>query len=170
MKQALFLLATACILSSCSRTVEVSSFEECKNAGYNVYETYPMQCRTPDGLVFAQVINQDSSAAAYESDHLVLFNVEAGEVLTSRIITGKARLLFFEGTFPVTVYNDTMTPVVETVATAQSDWMTEDWVNFTIDLQLPENLQGRGIIEFKRDNPSGDPANDVVIPVPVLFQ
>jgi FKBP-type peptidyl-prolyl cis-trans isomerase len=31
---------------------KISSFEECKNAGYPVMESYPEQCRTPDGRNF----------------------------------------------------------------------------------------------------------------------
>jgi len=33
-------------------TGEISSFEECKKAGFLVIETYPEQCETPDGIVF----------------------------------------------------------------------------------------------------------------------
>ena len=30
----------------------ISTFEECKAAGYPILESYPMQCRTPDGRIF----------------------------------------------------------------------------------------------------------------------
>ena len=32
----------------------VSSFEECANAGYPILESYPAQCRTPEGAIFIQ--------------------------------------------------------------------------------------------------------------------
>ncbi len=34
----------------------ITSFEECKSAGYPVMESYPEQCRTPDGVLFVQEI------------------------------------------------------------------------------------------------------------------
>lgn len=36
---------------------EVTSFEECKAAGYPIMETYPEQCTTPDGRVFVAAQN-----------------------------------------------------------------------------------------------------------------
>ncbi len=40
---------------------KISSFEECKNAGYPVMESYPEQCKTPDGRNFinTQQVNMD---------------------------------------------------------------------------------------------------------------
>lgn len=35
----------------------VTNFEECKNAGYPVMESYPEQCRTPDGRNFVNTIS-----------------------------------------------------------------------------------------------------------------
>jgi len=34
----------------------ISSFEECVEAGYPVMESYPRQCRTPDGRTFVEEI------------------------------------------------------------------------------------------------------------------
>jgi len=35
---------------------EVSNFKECEQAGYPVMESYPRQCRTPDGRLFVEEI------------------------------------------------------------------------------------------------------------------
>lgn len=35
---------------------EISSFEECVKAGYPILETYPRQCKAPDGRVFSEKI------------------------------------------------------------------------------------------------------------------
>lgn len=32
----------------------VQSFESCEREGYAILETYPRQCRTPDGRVFSE--------------------------------------------------------------------------------------------------------------------
>ena len=43
--------------NSCvSTTPSIASFEECVAAGYPVMETYPRQCRTPDGRNFVEEI------------------------------------------------------------------------------------------------------------------
>ena len=34
------------------RALSVQSFEDCALAGYPILETYPEQCRTPDGRLF----------------------------------------------------------------------------------------------------------------------
>jgi len=35
---------------------EITNFEECANAGYPIMESYPRQCRTPDGQTFTEVV------------------------------------------------------------------------------------------------------------------
>lgn len=40
---------------------DIDNFEECAAAGYPVMESYPEQCRTPDGRLFVRVIDQPSS-------------------------------------------------------------------------------------------------------------
>ncbi|MBN2095528.1 MAG: hypothetical protein JW727_05750 [Candidatus Aenigmarchaeota archaeon] len=45
----------------------ISSFEECVAAGYPVLESYPRQCRTPDGQVFVEEIEDPLKAACIEA-------------------------------------------------------------------------------------------------------
>lgn len=35
---------------------KISSFEDCVNAGYPIMESYPRQCKTPDGRTFTEII------------------------------------------------------------------------------------------------------------------
>lgn len=42
----------------------ISSFEECLNAGYPVLESYPRQCKTPDGLSFVEEIKSAAISPA----------------------------------------------------------------------------------------------------------
>ncbi|MCE9644082.1 hypothetical protein K8Q93_02500 [Candidatus Parcubacteria bacterium] len=39
-------------------TKEITTFEECAAAGYPIMESYPEQCRTPDGKTFARFTQQ----------------------------------------------------------------------------------------------------------------
>jgi hypothetical protein len=52
-------------------TVDINSFEECIAAGYPVMESYPLQCRTPDGMTFVEELDEpikppDTEAPAEE--------------------------------------------------------------------------------------------------------
>jgi hypothetical protein len=44
-------------------THTIDSFEECARAGYPILESYPRQCRTPDGKSFAERIETSATAA-----------------------------------------------------------------------------------------------------------
>ncbi len=109
-----------------------------------------------------------------ESDLIRVTAPASQSVITSPItITGMARgTWFFEGSFPVSIVNWDGLIVGEGVATAQGEWMTEDFVPFTasiaytIDQETPYN---RGAIILRKDNPSGLPENDDSMEVPVMF-
>jgi len=34
------------------KILDITNFDECKSAGYPIMESYPEQCRTPDGRLF----------------------------------------------------------------------------------------------------------------------
>lgn len=40
------------------RILSITTFEECASAGYPIMESYPEQCRTPDGRVFVNESQQ----------------------------------------------------------------------------------------------------------------
>ncbi len=40
---------------------DINSFEECATAGYPIMETYPEQCRTPDGRIFVRELQPEGS-------------------------------------------------------------------------------------------------------------
>jgi hypothetical protein len=66
-----FVLPIAFIMG-CTQLAEIDSFEKCADAGNPVAESYPRQCRTPDGRTFtegmtyeeAEAIAQDSVCTA----------------------------------------------------------------------------------------------------------
>lgn len=39
-----------------AKALLVTNFEECKALGYPVMETYPEQCKTPDGRLFISAV------------------------------------------------------------------------------------------------------------------
>lgn len=97
-----------------------------------------------------------------------------GSTVTNPVkVTGKARgAWFFEGSFPVVVVNWDGLIIGEGVATAEGEWMTEDFVPFsgTIFYTLaPGTPYDRGALIFKKDNPSGLPEHDDAREVPIFF-
>jgi len=50
-----------------NKVLSVNSFEDCVAAGYPVAESYPEQCRTPDGRVFVQSIEAASSSTSIDA-------------------------------------------------------------------------------------------------------
>lgn len=44
------------LLTSSKSSIKITNFEECITAGYPIQESYPRQCRAPDGQVFIEEI------------------------------------------------------------------------------------------------------------------
>ena len=54
-------------------------------------------------------------------------------------------------------------------AKAQGDWQTQDFVNFSVNLNFNLPKGTKGSIRFENDNPSGLPQNQKVFVMPVIF-
>ncbi len=76
---------------------------------------------------------------------------------------------FFEASFPIKFLDDDGNVIKIAIATAQSDWMTEDFVPFTSRVDFSVGGSVRGKVVFQKDNPSGLPENDYSYSVPVVF-
>ena len=91
-------------------------------------------------------------------------------------ITGQARgPWYFEASFPVVLTDWDGKIIAEGHAQAQGDWMTTEFVPFTATLTFATPTAGdpaknRGTLILKKDNPSGLPANDKALEVPVEFK
>lgn len=89
------------------------------------------------------------------------------------VIKGAARgTWFFEGSFPVILTDWDGRIIAESFATAESDWMTTDFVNFSAELPFeePEAVSNRGSLILKKDNPSGLPEHDDALEITVFFE
>lgn len=131
----------------------------------------------------------DSGAAAEVSDTLSLTTLSGDpdlvrllaphpdEVMTSPLVVrGLARgPWFFEGSFPMTLTNWDGLIIAEGIATAQGEWMTEDFVPFegTLTFETPEDIgdfSRRGALILQKDNPSGLPEMDDALEITVFFR
>jgi hypothetical protein len=93
-----------------------------------------------------------------------------GQKLVSPLtITGEARLWYFEGSFPVVLKDANGKVLASGPAQAKGDWMNENFVPFAITLNFSQPTTPTGTLTFKKDNPSGLPANDDQAVVTVTF-
>ena len=145
----------------------ITSFEECAKK-YPVMTSYPPQCATPDGKHFTQDIGNE-----LEVQDLITIEVPRpqSEVVSPLVISGKAKgSWFFEASFPVELQSATGTTIARGQAKASGNWMTEDFVSYTLNLDFSPQPKGAlGKLILKKDNPSGDPAHDNALIVPVVF-
>ncbi len=105
------------------------------------------------------------------SEKIRLFAPLSGAKVKSPLaISGEARgFWYFEASFPVHLLDADGKEVATSLAQAESDWMTEEFVPFksVITFQNPETETG--FLIFKRDNPSGLPEHDEEIRIPITF-
>jgi len=105
-------------------------------------------------------------------DLIIVDTPKPNDLISSPLeIEGQARgTWYFEGSFPIELLDANGNLIAEYYATAQSDWMTEDFAPFkaTLTFALPSTEQGTLIL--KRDNPSGLPENDEEFKIPIKFQ
>ncbi len=85
------LIAGGLLIGGGDEDVEISSFEECAAAGYPVMESYPEQCRTPDGRSF---VNEVESIVPIENSAQAGSYEPYSQELLARASSGKVVLFF----------------------------------------------------------------------------
>jgi hypothetical protein len=150
--------------------VEVNNFNDCVKEGNPIMESYPRQCRSLDGRLFVEDIGNIN-----EKNDLIQLNypLPNQEISSPLEITGTARgLWYFEADFPIVLLNSQGDIISQGIATAQDDWMTEEFVPFTtiLSFDIPESERGQeGRLIFQKDNPSGLAENEDSLEFPVIF-
>jgi eight-cysteine-cluster-containing protein len=104
------------------------------------------------------------------SPHLRLAAPLSGALVASPLaLSGEAAGWYFEATFPVKLLDANGKVLASGQARATADWMTTDFVPFTAELDFHAPATATGTLVFKNDNPSGDPARDEIVSIPVTF-
>jgi hypothetical protein len=86
------------------------------------------------------------------------------------VIEGEARgTWFFEATFPVRLYDANGNLLGTTIAQAQADWMTDQFVPFRAELKFNLPTTTQGTLVLVKDNPSGLPEHADELRIPVAF-
>jgi len=76
---------------------------------------------------------------------------------------------FFEGSFPVKVYDADGTMLGRGIAQAQGDWTSTGTVPFAGAIIFDAPHSATGTVVFSKDNPSGLPQNDQSLAIPISF-
>jgi len=112
---------------------------------------------------------------AHIEEHADLVRLESPEPLTviesPLEITGRARGgWYFEASFPVVLVNWDGLIIAEGYATAEGEWMTEEFVPFraTLEFETPDYGE-RGALILQKNNASGLPEHDDALEVPIRF-
>lgn len=105
--------------------------------------------------------------------HLQITSLQNNSVISSPLtITGTVTGggWFFEATFPVKVAGSDGRIIGTGVAQAQADWMSTSSVPFTAIINFDAATYATGTVLLQKDNPSGAPANDATLSIPVRFK
>lgn len=157
---------------------EVLSFEDCA-AHYPVMESYPRKCATPDGRTYTEelapadldaLVTYDNASA----DLITVSNPTPGSVTGKTFaVMGQARgTWFFEASFPIAVRSATGTVIATGIGqpTGGADWMTEGFVPFSAEIEVPESYTGAATLVLMNDNPSGMPENARSVSIPFTIE
>lgn len=92
------------------------------------------------------------------------------KVSSPLVVSGRARgNWYFEASFPVKLLDGNGNALVVTPAQAQGDWMTTNYVPFSVTLTFPTPATATGTLILQKDNPSGEPQYDDFVSIPVTF-
>lgn len=148
------------------KPLSATSFEECLALGYPILESYPRQCKAPNGMLIEDIGNE------LEKQNLIKVSKPRPNELTESPleIRGEARgYWFFEASFPVKLLDGNNKEIGWGIAQAKSDWMTEDFVPFEAKIEFQSPMTKKGILILEKDNPSGLPENADELHFPVRF-
>ncbi len=106
-------------------------------------------------------------------EFIIVQSPKPGTVISSPLkIRGRARgTWFFEGDFPLILKDQKGFVIAQGFVTARGEWMTEKFVPFagTINFKKP-GAGTRGVLVFKKDNPTDRPELDDSLELPVYFK
>ena len=85
-------------------------------------------------------------------------------------VNGQARgTWYFEASFPVKLLGTDEEILATAPAQAQGEWMTTDWVPFSVELKFTKPAGQAGWLVLEKDNPSGLPESAAELRIPIKF-
>jgi hypothetical protein len=93
-----------------------------------------------------------------------------GNISHNQVVTGQIRGNWsFEGSFVVEIYDSAQKLISANIATLQGDWMTSDFVPYSVTLNTGDSPADMLYLHFVKENPSGlaENAAEFILPVVV---
>jgi len=114
----------------------------------------------------------ESNEADALSDQIIVTDPIPDQLITSPlIITGEARgTWFFEATFSVKLLNSNGEVLALHYAITEEEWMTEDFISFTANIEFGDPQTAAGILILDKNNPSDIREYDAQLVIPVRFE
>ncbi|MDB5189340.1 MAG: hypothetical protein JWL82_297 [Parcubacteria group bacterium] len=140
--------------------------------GYFAWTRMNAAAPLPASMASSTPVTTTSPQPVPYQNEIVVVSPTSGQAISSPLtVSGRARgSWYFEASFPILVRNAAGTVIGQGTGAAQGDWMTVDFVPFTGSISYTAQPAGSvGTVVFKNDNPSGDPANDKQVVVPIIF-
>ena len=124
------------------------------------------------GVIYRITYAPPKPLARPVSDLIRVTAPKANDFVSSPLtVAGEARgMWYFEASFPFELLDAKGARIAQGVATAEDEWMTENFVPFRAELRYAGTPVGVGTLVFHRDNPSGLPENDAELRLPVRFE
>ncbi|MBU0661278.1 Gmad2 immunoglobulin-like domain-containing protein [Patescibacteria group bacterium] len=154
---------------------------EGKNTRFSIQFSFEKPNEIPGYIVIQKI--QESSGSTLTYREVIQF--ELGQKKASFRLTspeeyayiespvyyaGEAVAWYFEGDFPVTLYDAEGVVLGRSYATAQDDWMSYEFVPFVGSLTFNPATTATGTLVFSKDNPSGLPEYDEQVAITVKFK
>jgi Immunoglobulin-like domain of bacterial spore germination len=149
-----------------TKRINGQKFNDCVLAGNPVMESYPRQCRI-DENTYTEYIGNEME----KMDLIRLDNPRPNSVIDSPLILSGEAMgnWYFEGDFPIELRSAEDVVIAKGFATAQGEWMTDSFVQFTAEIEFVKPGSKYGTLILKKDNPSDLAENYDSLEVPVFF-
>ncbi len=137
------------------------------------YVMQPVPAEAPQEVPVEAVVDgpQASYMNATEDDIVVDIPLPGDVTGKTFSVKGEARgFWYFEASFPVVLLDAQGAEIAQGVALAEGEWMTEEFVPFTVELTAPQTYIGPATIVLKKDNPSGEAQYDGSLSIPITVE
>lgn len=112
-----------------------------------------------------------SDRSKIQDDLIRIYRPQYGDVISNPVLVeGEARgYWYFEASFPVKIVDENGKQLGIGIAQAQKEWMTTDFVPFSVNINFDWPATKNGTIILEKDNPSGLPENADERRIPIKF-
>jgi len=117
-----------------------------------------------------EVVESPLATRSIEDLIVVTSPVPLQEIVSPLLVEGKARgYWFFEADFPVMLTDSNGKIIARDNARAKSDWMTEEFVQFSTMLEFKPDYGKPGVLIIRNHNPSDLTENNREVKIPIVF-